>query len=211
MWLRWPAASENCRCCGPGVDLKVLLCFRRQDEWLIANYAEQANREEPASQRNLEERVAEILSGRMARRKYLEYDLWLEELEKRVGKGIVCPMVFEDLSGSPERIERTLEDAIGLEYGGRITRENGQPVWARHQGAREWRLRLPDKGATEGLARTVKLTDELSARIMRAFQANNRRFGRYLGRDLGVYGYYGPVDRAADGQAGPSAATVRQK
>lgn len=176
--------------CGEDVDLRVLVCFRRQDEWLIANYAEQANRDEIGSQEGFEERIDRMFSSDAIDKSYLHYGEWLNEVVSRIGSGIMHPIIFEDLATRPAIIERSLGDVSGIEYEGWLAVEDREAKWARRQEAFEWRLRMPKEGPTGHLEKTVTLRSEVSRVIMKNCEKSNRWFAEQLGRSLDVYGYY---------------------
>lgn len=178
------------RFCGPEADVRVLLVLRRQDEWLASCYAEQANRREPASQRHFEERVSAILAGDTLRSMYLDYEAWLRAVTDEVGQDVFHPMIFEDLGEKPERFEQTLTEASGLDWAGRVAGTTDEPVWARRGGGNKWRLRRSVDDPRDDAPPAVELTEELSAKIMNAYTGANYRLAEYLGRDLGMYGYY---------------------
>jgi hypothetical protein len=99
-------------------EVRVLLLFRRQDEWIASKYAQRSDRILPASQQHFEERVAYYLDP--ARGYYkdgivLDYSMLHEQLTQAVGHDKVLMLPYELLLNAPNTFFERLLDFLDAE------------------------------------------------------------------------------------------------
>lgn len=196
--------------------IKIILVFRRQDQWLASKYAQRSDRIAGASQCQFEDRIDYYLSrsrGYYSDGLILDYDLLYDQLSRAIGAENILFLPYELLKTEPETFLQRVSEFISP--GDSLTRENiaslglraaSKRTNVRSRGSSEWALRRPQtKSSLEHVARVlprkffrtrhkpsyIQMTDDLEQRILATYRHSNTSLGEKLGFDLGSLGYFG--------------------
>ncbi|MBS3804784.1 MAG: hypothetical protein KGY54_09580 [Oleiphilaceae bacterium] len=196
--------------------IRIMVVFRRQDQWLASKYAQRSDRIAGASQNQFEERIDYYLRqsrGYYADGLILDYDFLYEEICRAIGAANALLLPYELLKAEPVKFlnlmcdfispgdsqVRELISSIGLRAASKKTN-------VRSQGSSEWALRKPKTNASpqhlsETLSRmflraghppgSIRLTPDLTQKILATYRQSNASLGEKLDLDLGAFGYFG--------------------
>lgn len=78
----------------PYGDVRVILTVRNQASWLASYYAQISNKILNASQKDFEKQVNRIIDSNDI---YMDWSLWIEQLQKIVGQKNLCVLLLEDI------------------------------------------------------------------------------------------------------------------
>ena len=203
----------------------VLCLIRRQDHWLASHYAQMSDRNARASQRGFEAMVRRVADPAGARHGFgmlIDHGALRGALAGIVDDLLMLP--HEALTASPEAALTTLLARLGTPEGtaARIVAASaGTAANVRSQGDASWRLRprslsvpggrrrlaVPALTPVLGRRGTIRLTRELSGRILAAYAASNRALEDAEPLGLGEFGYL--PGEAAAGAGGPDGPGTR--
>jgi hypothetical protein len=172
----------------PDGAMRVLLGIRRQDHWIASRYAQSAVEYAQFSQRDFDERLAEICNSELTGSKgWIDYAFVHSLLVSIFGRENVYFMPMELLKRSPEEtlidMGRFLGDIDLL----RIYRDNLETGRKAKSPSREvapntWRLRKSDA--------LITLTAQHTRTVLRRFHESNRQLAEQTGLDLAQLLYF---------------------
>lgn len=201
-------------------EVKVLATLRRQDSWLASEYAQNSHKIRGASQENFEAWVREVTSTSLGRcaggGEKLDYSSWWEAVGNAVGKENVFLLPFELLKENQTAFLNQWLSFLGVEERAQIIgalssaedeenrRSTSSSRWALRPPVRTgpslwprvtWKLGLPTKLPMRwpDFAResSIRLTPELSERILTTYADGNRRLDEAVPHlELEAYGYH---------------------
>jgi len=165
-------------------DLRVLLVFRRQDEWIASKYAQRSDRILPASQAHFEERIAYYTDpdrGFYADGIILDYALLRDLIAQTVGDEKVLMLPYELLRRAPVTFLRCLTDFVvpSANYSGEQLSAwaNQEEENVRSTSRTTWALR-------PRTTRDIPVPDWIPHRFARIVRRSLRRISSFLrGRD----------------------------
>jgi hypothetical protein len=194
--------------------VRVLMSFRRQDEWLASQYANEAKWTPFVSQGGFERFVDRLLSYRAEHNfsAALEYDWLYQQYCDALGAENVCFLMYEDMRDAPEKFSAELAAFTGIDE--RLLVQNIKKPYTHKLSADKhwtWRARgwcysnNPWCESVLALLRSrsenpenwrsfvnIKLTEQMSKRILDAYSGSNQRLFAALGRDTSTYDYRKP-------------------
>ena len=190
--------------------LSVVCLIRRQDHWLASHYAQMSDRDARASQRGFEALVRRIADPAGARHGFgtlIDHAALREALVGVVDDLLLLP--HEALRSDPERALTTLLAGLGTPGDTTVRIVEASAGTAANVRSEEgaWRLRprsllvpgaggrrrvaLPSWTPVLGRRGVIRLTPDLSARILASYAASNRALDEAEQLGLGIYGYFG--------------------
>lgn len=189
-----------------GFDRLNLVCvIRRQDHWLASHYAQMSDRNPRAGQADFERLVREVTSPQLARYQFgmlLDYGVIYDRLRQVIDAESLLMLPYELLRQSPQIFLQTLLERLNTPSGRiaeivRLTEGTTANVRSEHG---LWRLRVPAARRIAGVRlpawrfgireQTIKLTSDISGRILNAYSASNQSLAAETGVDLSEHGYF---------------------
>ena len=192
-------------------NIKIIVCIRKQDDWLASRYAQSSAHIKNASQANFEEQVDNLLFNPEV---YNRIGLWVDYyrlyclLAELIGSENLLFLPFELLANSPQGFVDRISEFTGSRFQAemgddkknirRIASSDGY-AWALRgkvltlRPRRFWRrIRIVPRKIEIGpfVNRRICLHGELSEKIMQSVQVSNRELDRELADDLQRFEYY---------------------
>lgn len=191
--------------------VKLIMSYRRQDEWLASQYANEAKWTPFVSQAGFERFVGRLLNyrGEHNLSASLEYDWLYQQYCDALGQENVCFLRYEDMRDEPERFSAELADFTGIDkhlllqnikkpYTHKLSADKHWSWQARgwSYSTNSWceHVLAMLRGRTENPENwrsfvKIKLTEALSKRILEAYSESNQRLFTALGKDPLTYAY----------------------
>lgn len=166
-----------------GIDCQLMICVRRQDEWLISRYAESAKNFPEFSAEHFDEFIRSNHIVELAEASLMNFARFFEAMD---GIEILKDFqffVYEDFEVQPAKF---IDAMSWFTTGQKLEYEKVKPGRRNvsRSAANIWML----KGETDG---AVELTTERSGLIMQHFYASNVLFANLSNLDVSKYGYTG--------------------
>ena len=201
-------------------EVKILATLRRQDTWLASEYAQNSHKIRGASQKNFEAWIGKITNTSLGTYagggEKLDYFSWWEAVGGTVGKENVLLLPFELLKKNQSAFLRQWLSFLGvrerddiveaLSGGGneenrrststsvwslRSPIRTGPPLWPRLFHKLNLPTSLPARWPDFSREKSIRLSPELSERILAVYNGGNRRLEDAISNlELGTYGYW---------------------
>ncbi|MEB3331445.1 MAG: hypothetical protein VKI83_02995 [Synechococcaceae cyanobacterium] len=189
-----------------GFALRVILCFRRQDQYFPSRFASIGRRVGPVCQYNFEQQMNAILDSE---KRYYRDGVWFDYylswqlISEALGENSLLMLPQELLAEQPERYFQALcaflgepELAAALKNDRSENRRSLSPdCWKLQRRGFAFLLerllaRLGVDPETVVPRNTLHLTPELKARIIDCYRSGNQALASALGIDLATFGYW---------------------
>lgn len=167
-------------------NVKVIISFRNQCDWIPSVYARSSDRNPNASTKDFELKTKIILKNYQWRFSWMH---WISKLEPIVGKKNLCILIMEDINGPSywEAVCNFLDISYFKNY---MTVSSNAENKSSISDDTKKILPLVINSKEKQRESYFKVSRDMKQFIMSYYNSSNRELANYIGRDLQCFGYY---------------------